>query len=191
MEKPNEGDIVKVPDPLPRWWWKQSADAPQRCQREAKLWHQDLHDYRHDEGPVETPTAVPDSDDSTTESSETHQEKTMTPQVDLPRSTAALTRSWVLDSGSAHHFQDENELTQTESDRISIREEHILEAVNGDRAVNEHYDIQLPEVGLKSSALAMPDCPSLLSVGQLIDVDGFRQLWDPELGYMLQDPGGQ
>eukprot|EP00959_Pyramimonas_sp_CCMP1952_P022148 465646-Pyramimonas_sp.AAC.1 len=80
-------------------------------------------------------------------------------QVDPPRSTAALTRSWVLDGGSAHHIQDKIELTQTESDRISIREEHILEAANGDRTVNEHYDIQLPEVGLKSSALAMPDCP--------------------------------
>eukprot|EP00959_Pyramimonas_sp_CCMP1952_P343694 7199472-Pyramimonas_sp.AAC.1 len=34
-EVPNEGDIVKVPDPLPQWWWKQSADALQRCQREA------------------------------------------------------------------------------------------------------------------------------------------------------------
>eukprot|EP00959_Pyramimonas_sp_CCMP1952_P185011 3868385-Pyramimonas_sp.AAC.1 len=29
MEKPNEGDIVKVPGPLPQWWWKQSADALQ------------------------------------------------------------------------------------------------------------------------------------------------------------------
>eukprot|EP00959_Pyramimonas_sp_CCMP1952_P255409 5334791-Pyramimonas_sp.AAC.1 len=93
----------------------------------------------------------------------------MTPQVDPPRSAAALTRSWVLDSGSAHRIQDNNELTQTESDRIPVREEHILETATGDRTVNEHYDIQLPEVGLKSSALALPDCPSLLSVGQLIE----------------------
>eukprot|EP00959_Pyramimonas_sp_CCMP1952_P352570 7386833-Pyramimonas_sp.AAC.1 len=80
MEKPNEGDIVKVPDPLPQWWWEQSADALQRCQREAKLWHKDLHDYRHDKGSVVTLTAIPDSDDSTIESSETHQKKTMTSQ---------------------------------------------------------------------------------------------------------------
>eukprot|EP00959_Pyramimonas_sp_CCMP1952_P443440 9283771-Pyramimonas_sp.AAC.1 len=73
----------------------------------------------------------------------------MTSQVDPPGSTAALTRSWVLDSGSARHIQDKSELTQTESDRISIREDHILETANGDRTVNEHYDIQLPEVGLK------------------------------------------
>eukprot|EP00959_Pyramimonas_sp_CCMP1952_P023976 502425-Pyramimonas_sp.AAC.1 len=76
MEKPNEGDTVKVPHPLPQWWWKQSARALQRCQREAKLWYQDLHGYRHDMASVETPTAIPDSDDSTTESSETHQERT-------------------------------------------------------------------------------------------------------------------
>eukprot|EP00959_Pyramimonas_sp_CCMP1952_P205560 4298708-Pyramimonas_sp.AAC.1 len=25
----------------------------------------------------------------------------------------------------------------------------------------------------------------------MIEVDGFRQLSDPDLGYMLQDPGGQ
>eukprot|EP00959_Pyramimonas_sp_CCMP1952_P315166 6596659-Pyramimonas_sp.AAC.1 len=112
-------------------------------------------------------------------------------QVDPPRSTAALTRSWVLDSSSAHHIQGKHELTQTESERISIREEHMLETASGDRTVNEHYDIRLPEVGLHSSALALPDCPSLLSVGKLIEVDGFRQLWGPELGYLLQDPGGQ
>eukprot|EP00959_Pyramimonas_sp_CCMP1952_P060248 1258942-Pyramimonas_sp.AAC.1 len=77
---PNEGDIVKVPDPLPQRWWKQSADALQRCQREAQLWYKDLHGYRHNKGSVVTPTAIPDSGDSTIQSSETHQTKTMTSQ---------------------------------------------------------------------------------------------------------------
>eukprot|EP00959_Pyramimonas_sp_CCMP1952_P105128 2197496-Pyramimonas_sp.AAC.1 len=86
----------------------------------------------------------------------------MTSQADPPRSTAALTRSWVLDSGSAHHIQDKNELTQTESDRIPIREEHILGTANGDRTVNEHYDMQLPS----PCQIAHP---SSLSVGQLIE----------------------
>eukprot|EP00959_Pyramimonas_sp_CCMP1952_P304491 6372572-Pyramimonas_sp.AAC.1 len=26
-DKPNEGDIVKIPDPLPQWRWKQSDEA--------------------------------------------------------------------------------------------------------------------------------------------------------------------
>eukprot|EP00959_Pyramimonas_sp_CCMP1952_P058409 1220120-Pyramimonas_sp.AAC.1 len=54
---------------------------------------------------VVTPTAIPDYDDSTKQSSKRVQTKTTRMQVDPPLSTAALTRSWVLDSGSAHHIQ--------------------------------------------------------------------------------------
>eukprot|EP00959_Pyramimonas_sp_CCMP1952_P101121 2115443-Pyramimonas_sp.AAC.1 len=37
----------------------------------------------------------------------------------------------------------------------------------------------------------MTDCPSVLSVCHLVQEDCFRQLWDPILGYLLQDPRGQ
>ena len=108
-----------------------------------------------------------------------------------PRSVAALSRTWVLDSGSAHHIQDKAELTSDETSSILIGDELILETANGDRTVNEHIPIQLTHIGLDTTALAMNDCPSVLSVGQLVQEDGFRQVWDPQLGYLLQDPQGQ
>ena len=82
-------------------------------------------------------------------------------------------------------------MSQAESKRIAIGEEHILETANGERNVNEHIALRLPHVGLASSARAMDDCPSMLSVGKLVEANGFRQLWDPQLGYLLQDPHGQ
>ena len=176
-EAPNVGKAVTVPDPLPPRWLQDSAEELQLCQEHAQLWHDDLLD----DGYVDRTDTVPRSSLSAA-----------TP-TDVPTHTSAmLSRSWVLDSGSAHHIQDKNELSLEESDRIRVGQEHILETANGDRTVNEHIDIRLPPIGLRSSdALAMDDCPSLLSVGQLVEVDGFRQLWDPTMGYLLQDPRGQ
>ena len=37
----------------------------------------------------------------------------------------------------------------------------------------------------------MDNCPSVLSAGQLVEYDGFRQVRDPQLGYLLQDPRSQ
>merc|ERR1712113_663688 len=77
------------------------------------------------------------------------------------------------------------------SQQIQTGDDHILETANGDRTVNQHIGIQLPEIRLQTSGLALDDCPSVLSVGQLVQKDGFRQIWDQELGYLLQDPQGQ
>ena len=96
---------------------------------------------------------------------------------------AALSRTWVLDSGSECRSQGKAELSLEESHDVHAGREHILDTANDDRIVNEHIQLQLHPIGLSSSALAMDDCPSVLSVGQLVADDGFRQLWDPQLGH--------
>eukprot|EP00959_Pyramimonas_sp_CCMP1952_P287023 6002416-Pyramimonas_sp.AAC.1 len=77
---PNEGDVVKVPDPLPQRWWDQSADTLRECQKEAQLWYKDLYDYRRNKESVVTPTATREYDDAVKQSSKTAQTKATTMQ---------------------------------------------------------------------------------------------------------------
>ena len=76
-------------------------------------------------------------------------------------------------TAAQHAIQDKAELSHDETSAIIHGQEHILETANGDRTVNEHVPIQLDPLSLTTSALAMDDCPSVLSVGQLVQDDGF------------------
>eukprot|EP00959_Pyramimonas_sp_CCMP1952_P180000 3763975-Pyramimonas_sp.AAC.1 len=86
---------------------------------------------------------------------------------------------------------DKSDILHHETIRVRRGHEHILETASGDRVANEHIKLKLSQIGFSSSAMAMTDCPSVLSVGQLVQEDGLRQLWDPTLGYLLPDPRGQ
>ena len=179
-ELPIVGAPVDVPGPLPDEWLGRSAAALRKCQQSAMRWHNDLT----------TPTkltSVPAL--TTTPTSESVETPTLVPPAPT-RSTAALSKTWVPDSGSARRIQDKAELSHEESSDVHVGREHVLETANGDRVVNEHIQLQLDTIGLASSALAVDDCPSVLSVGHLVEDDGFRQVWGPQLGYLLQDPRG-
>ena len=193
-----EGDMVFVPDPLPQTWWDDSAADLRRCQREVCLLPTKLvHTHNNT---LEAIPAVSEEHRSMTRPTTRHMSTSdssapSTPDGAISEPTVpqvAPLRTFVLDSGSAHHIQNKTELSPTENDLIETGQDHILETANGDRLVNEHSKIRIPQIGLRSShALALDDCPSLLSVGQLVEVDGFRQVWDPELGYcrILTDIG--
>ena len=183
------GELLDIPDPLPDAWRETSARHLQEAQDTAKRWRDSLlRDVLFDDGVSITLPVLPGPSPTTDPTTEPTSATASQPS---PRSKAQLSRVWVLNSGSAHHIQDKAELTSGESEQIQAGDDHILETANGDRTVNEHINIQLPPIGFQSSALALDDCPSVLSVGQLVQNDGFRQIWDQQLGYLLQDPQGQ
>ena len=95
-DAPNEGDPVDIPDPLPAAWLARSAAALLECQQIAIRWHEDFT----------TPTKIISVPALPTT---TGDESVATPTLEShtpTRSTAALSRTWVLDSGSAHHMEE-------------------------------------------------------------------------------------
>eukprot|EP00959_Pyramimonas_sp_CCMP1952_P333658 6987674-Pyramimonas_sp.AAC.1 len=102
--------------------------------------------------------------------------KPATESTTTARSTAASSRTWILGSGSARHSQDKADAAPRETTDVHQGHKHILDTANGDRIVNERTHPKLPHIGLPCSALPLDDSPSVLSVGQLVQDRGFRQI---------------
>ena len=89
-------------------------------------------------------------------------------------------RRYIVDSGASFHFVDPRTLTKKESATIEDIEEPIpIETANGEVIVRQRCRVLVVELDIEVWAFLHEDTVCVLSLGLLVDRNGFTYYWRP------------
>ena len=89
-------------------------------------------------------------------------------------------RRYIVDSGASFHLVDPRTLTKKERTTIEDIEEPIpIETANGEVTVTQRCRVRVIELNLEVWAFLHEDTVCVLSLGLLVDRDGFTYTWKP------------
>jgi hypothetical protein len=89
-------------------------------------------------------------------------------------------RRYIVDSGASFHLVDPRSLTKKEQSTIEDIETPIpIDTANGEVIVRQRCRVKVIELNLEVWAFLHEDTVCVLSLGLLVDRDGFSYLWKP------------
>ena len=88
-------------------------------------------------------------------------------------------RRYIVDSGASFHLVDPRTLTKEESATIEETEPIPIETANGEVTVDKRCRVRVVELDLPIWAYLHEDTVCVLSLGLLVDRDGFTYKWEP------------
>ena len=92
--------------------------------------------------------------------------------------TEQASASWILDSGAGYHLAGEDLLSAPLLANLSQDEKCIkLATANGVVESQGTVRVYIPELETEADLLVMHNCPAVLSMGRLIEDDGYRFTW--------------
>ena len=106
--------------------------------------------------------------------------------------TEALSRHWILDSGSCWDIISTKDMSRGEKktrSRLQIAES--LSTVNGEITCKDVADIAVKKIDLEVHPLVVKSSPAILSLGQRCMKDGFAFHWEPYKPPTLVHPDGR
>ena len=96
---------------------------------------------------------------------------------------------WILDTGAGRHLVSKKNVVG----KVFTTEQPVmLLTANGEDIVNTATSFNLPALGTATrEALVLNDSPHALSLGMLVERDGFYQTWSRPKGFKLYDSKGR
>ena len=99
----------------------------------------------------------------------------------LPAAVGALENcciKWIADTGSAHHLTDKTALEGDLRSFIRRNPDQVrLATANGVIPAKAALDLWVPEMGARARVLVLPQTPSVLSVGRLVENNQYEFHW--------------
>ena len=87
-------------------------------------------------------------------------------------------RAVIIDSGASFHLIDFDDLTQEERSRVYDLAYPIpLNTANGEVEATQAVQIYIPELEITVEAILLPKTPAVLSLGLLVEKEGFDYIW--------------
>ena len=87
-------------------------------------------------------------------------------------------RTFIVDSGASFHLIDPKDLTTAERRTIrKLSNPEFMQGAGGEVCADEAADVYVVELDVTVEALLLQDSPTVLSLGQLCDHDGFNFHW--------------
>ena len=86
---------------------------------------------------------------------------------------------WVLDGGSCFDIANEDSLTSINNAQRQKRENpYILETANGTMEAGDEAQFEIDKIGRTTTALVLPNSPSVLSLGRMCVHGGYFFVWN-------------
>lgn len=95
---------------------------------------------------------------------------------------------WIVDSGATFHIT--NGAPRRGEQRYPLSKPIPIQTANGTTHITHGVTRKVPGLGQRR-CLVMPDSPNLLSLGELVETEGFYFVWDTWYGPQLWDPRGR
>ena len=113
------------------------------------------------------------------------------PSESSPALMAVIER-WLLDSGSCFDIVNKNMVENIPSAVTTRRAEPmVLETANGNIKADSEANVSIGRLGTQTTAIVLPDSPSVLSLGRRCMVEGYKFEWPPYGPPVLTSPNGQ
>ena len=97
-----------------------------------------------------------------------------------PSDCQPLPRRYIVDSGASFHLVDPRTLSKKEQSTIEDIETPIpIETANGEVTVSQRCRVRVIELNIEVWAFLHEDTVCVLSLGLLVDRDGFSYSWTP------------
>ena len=97
---------------------------------------------------------------------------------------------WILDTGSSNHLVSPDSLSGRLKNAVRENAHAVrLATANGIIEAADTVDVFIPDLNANARILVLPDTPSVLSVGRLVEQHGCAFHWTPE-GARIIDPDG-
>lgn len=95
-----------------------------------------------------------------------------------PAGTAAMV--WIVDTGSGNHLSSWGQLPEGVAQFVRDNPERVrLSTANGIVDAKAVLDLYVPDMKVKARALILDNCPSVLSVGRMVEDEMFEFHWLP------------
>ena len=96
---------------------------------------------------------------------------------------------WIADTGSANHLMGREQLGPQQVNKLKTVEELRLATANGVITTDKAVDVWLPDLQITARLIILDHCPSVLSIGRLVEDEMLEFHWVPGRAWFVEANG--